>query len=325
MRSRGSSRFELPIFLKTIILIVLTIVVVVLCFLALNSVRGPKSETPKATSTSAGSATPNSTASGSSAGSSGTSTTSPGSATYSVTPASQDIVASGSTSAYRTRVGSCPDGGASIDVTSDGGSTWDSFDLSSQLGLGNIQSVGTGNGAYAWLIGQNLTDCTTTAAQTYTSGRDWELAPQILASEWYVDPTNTKSLTGPGGETVETPCELARLTTSTDSVAGVCTDGRIVISNDDGASWTESETQQGIDALAFTPDGLTAVLVGQTSCADGVALRTFDSALQSSSETCAPAGAAAGQTSLSAAEDGTLWLGVGDTVLRSSDAGASWE
>lgn len=323
MRSRGSSRFELPSFLKAIILIVLTVVVIALCILALNSVRGPKTETPKAPSNSSGSAPTNPTASGSPVESPGTS---PGTTANSLTPASQAIVASDSASAYRTHAGSCPDGGASIDVTSDGGATWDSFDLSSRLGLGNIQSVGTGNSAYAWLIGQSLTDCTMTAAQTYTSGRDWELAPQVLSSEWYVDPTNTKSLTGPGGETVEAPCSLGRLTSSADSVAGVCTDGRIVISNDDGASWAESETQRGIDALAFTPDGLTAALVGQTACADGVEVRTFDSSLQSTGETCAPAGAAAaGQTSLSAAEDGTLWLGVGDAVLRSSDSGASWE
>ncbi len=323
-RSRSSSRVEIPSTFKAIALIVLTLVVVVLCYLAIRHGRGNASAAPSVSATAPEVSAPVDTAQPESS----TPAEAPDPASPAIASPTQILVATGTDSAYRAIVGSCPDGGSSIDATDDGGATWSSFDISTRLGIGAIQSVSPGGTGYASFVGLNLQDCSSASAgQTYTSGNDWEIASRALGTTWYLDPTNPQALIGPGGVNVEAPCALGRLTSNGDeSVAGVCTDGRIVSSSDSGASWNQSDSIEGIDALTFANDRLIAGTVGQPSCADGVALQILDSSLSVTGETCVPAGAStAGQTSISEAPDGTLWLLAGENVLRSSDEGANWD
>lgn len=324
-RSRGRAGVEIPSALKAVALIVLALAVVALCYLAIQHGRGNASAATSARPTTSGSAAP--------ADPSAQATTdSPPAqvepAASNLSSATQILVATGEDSAYRAIAGSCPDGGSSIGVTDDGGATWTSFDVGASLGIGAIQSVTPGGTGYASLIGQNLQDCASASAgQTYSSGNDWEAASRVLSTTWYMEPTNPQALVAPGGIAVEAPCALGRLTGGTeDSVAGICTDGRVVLSSDAGSSWLQSESIAGVDAIALTDSGLVVTAVGQPQCADGVAIQNLDSSLALTAETCAPAGAsAAGQTSVSAAPDGTLWLLSGENVLRSSDSGTSWE
>ena len=322
-RSRNRSRVEVPSVLKASALIVLTLVVVVLCFLAIKHGRGDASAAePTSPVTSAPSA---STDTGQSENVESGGGDSPADA---FSPAAQLIVATGEDSAYRAIAGSCPDGGSSIEVTEDGGATWASFDVGARLGIGAIQSLRPGNTGYASFVGQNLADCASASAgQTYTAGNDWEVAAGVLEVSWYIDPTNSQALVGPGGTPVEAPCALQQLTSNgNDSIAGLCTDGRVVSSSDAGASWTESEAIEGIDALAFAGDRILATALGHPSCTEGIAIQSLDSSLAVTAEMCAPdATAAAGQTSVSEGPGGTLWLLAGENVHRSSDEGASWQ
>ncbi|MFT0848766.1 hypothetical protein VR010_13585 [Actinomycetaceae bacterium L2_0104] len=324
-RSRSRSRVEASSVLKATALIVLTLVVLVLCFLAIKHGRGDASAA-EATSrvTSAPSAPSASANTGPSEPGESGGGDSPAEA---FSPAPQLIVATGEDSAYRAIAGSCPEGGSSIAVTEDGGATWASFDVGARLGIGAIQSVRPGNTGYASFVGQNLADCSSASAgQTYTSGNDWEVAAGVLEVSWYIDPTDSQMIMGPESTPVEAPCALRQLTSNgNDSVAGLCTDGRVVSSSDAGASWTESEPIEGIDAMAFAGDRVLTTALGNPACAEGVAIRSLDSSLAVTGEQCAPdLAATAGQTSISESPDGTLWLLADENVRRSSDNGASW-
>ena len=321
-RSRGRSRFEFSSFVKAVGLIALTLVVAFLCVLALRHGQGSQSSQPTVTGeaqtpaapTSAAGATPTPAA-----------TTQPVSGT--AVPATQIITAVDESSAYRAAVGSCPAGGSAIETTRDGGATWTSFDASGQLGVGDIRAIGSSGNGYAFFTGLDLADCTSmVAGHSYSSGAEWSVASTIPDTVWSIDPANTQSLSGPGGLTVDAPCSLVQVVAGGENaVAGICADGTVTRSADSGSTWTQSDPVQGIDALAFSGDNLVAGSVGDASCEEGVAIRVMDSSLGVTKQSCAPAGAApAGQTALSHASDGTLWLLAGDSVLRSSDNGESW-
>ena len=325
MSKRLKPKFEFSSVVRALALIVLALVVAVLCILAIRHGQGKKQEaSPAPTSAVTPVAAP--TTEAATPTPSPTPTEEPDDVI--AVPAAQILAAIDGDSAYKATVGSCADGGSLIETTSDGGATWGSFDVSGRLGVGGIQAIAASGNGYGFFLGLDQEDCSTAVAgHTYSSGAEWAAATTVPDTLWRIDIEDSEVLRGPGGSEVEAPCELVQVVPGGESlVAGVCADGSVVRSMDAGASWDQSDPVRGIDALAFAGEDLLAASIDGEDCDDGVAVASFDSSLQPSNLSCAPAeDPAAGYTALSSTSDGTLWLITGDAVLRSADGGGSWD
>ena len=324
MSKRSKPKFEFSSFAKALALIALALVVVVLSILAICHGRGT---TQEAHSAPTAAATPVAAPTTATATPTPTPTPTEEPEDVKAVPATQILAAVDGDSAYRATVGSCADGGSVIETTSDGGVTWGSFDVSGRLRVGGIQAIAASGNGYGFFLGLDQEDCSTTVAgHTYSSGAEWATATTVPDTLWRIDTEDSKVLRGPGGSETEAPCELVQVAPGGESlVAGVCADGSVVRSMDEGASWDQSDPILGIDALAFAGENLLTASIDGEDCEDGVAVSSLDSLLQPSDLSCAPAeDPEAGYTALSNTSDGTLWLIAGDAVLRSADGGDTW-
>ena len=228
--------------------------------------------------------------------------------------------------AYRTTAGSCVSTSAPVlEKTVDGGGTWASAALTTDLrSVFRLQAV---DGAYAFLAGQGGATCSVGVTATYTSGAGFQTYPDRVASTWYVDPAVNSVVHSPTGDQAA-PCQVAALAASSDlSAAVLCTDRTLHQSADGGSTWDGGVAVAGAASLTTTSRGFAVAVLGADDC-DGVQVVSI--ALGSASVQalgCAPA-ASAGDLSPSdvviASGSGAFWVKAQDTVLVSADQGRTW-
>ena len=234
-------------------------------------------------------------------------------------PLQRIIDASSSDDAWRVETGSCPDGGGSVERTTDGGESWEAAEID-QDAFVRLKDSG---GATAWVVAVEGEDCEPVFVGTTTGGQEWGVLPGSLAAAWYVEPGDGAAVHSPEGVQAG-PCDadVVDLAPVTSEDAGLlCPDGRVFTTDDGAVSWGERVVVPGAVALTDADGGYLAAALGAEGC-DGVQVVT---AGEGSAEAlgCAAGPGEAGQVALSAFGE-TVWLWAGADVRVSGDGGRTW-
>ena len=246
-------------------------------------------------------------------------------ATATVTP-TRLLAALDSSTAWRASTGVCPAASAAPELTTDSGATWESFNASIETDASSILAINVIDGTEASLVTLDITDCAPQLVSTFVAGDQWRAYPERAAAEWYVDPATPATVHSPSGDAAA-PCATVATFAATDdsSAAVLCTDASVFTTTDAGATWSAPVSIPGAAALAATTGGYSVAVVNPAGCV-GVSLVTVsaDGALDAAARACLAATVNPGETAISVARGGTLWLWAGDAFARSTDGGQSW-
>ena len=246
-------------------------------------------------------------------------------ATATVTP-TRLLAALDASTAWRASTGACPAASADPELTTDSGATWESFNASSETDASSILAINVIDDTETSLVTLDVADCAPQLVSTFVTGNQWKAYPERAAAEWYVDPATPATVHSPSGDAVAPCTGVATLAATDDSSAAVlCADATVFTTQDAGATWSAPTSVPGAAALAVTTDGYEVAVANPVDCV-GVSLFkvSVDGVLDATARACLAATVSPGETAVSAAEDGTLWLWAGDAFARSTDGGTSW-
>jgi hypothetical protein len=292
-----------------VLVVVLAIIVGVLVFLALRPPTPPTTvvtDPPAATATESASPTPEPTPEPTST------------AAAPVVPARERPVdVQSATVAARAVAGACPGGGALVELTRDGGTTWVGVDTPAD----EVLRVSWNEGPDLWFVGATG-NCAPGFWRSEDEGSTWA-APTDAAGAWHLlpDPAS-QQLHAPDGD-VDSPCgasgtlELESL--PPDGALVLCGDGRIAGSSDSGATWQQVAAATGALALGVVDGQPVVVQPGGEGC---TGLSVGSPLVEE--RTCV--GGAVGQgVGLAFAGPDAGYLVAGDITWVSSDRGVTWE
>jgi len=229
------------------------------------------------------------------------------------------------TLAWRATVGTCGSGGATVQITTDGGKTWRNR-TSPYPVITRIQATDATKG---FVVGADEA-CAMGVRSTTDGATTWP-GTGSLADTLARDATDPTKVRAPGNRTVA-PCgttqvvDLAR--NSANGAEALCADGSIRSSGDDGRTWPEAGRVTSALALDSKLVGstVTAYVAWTKEGCEGVQVSTVVNS-QVSDLGCAPAEAGdvvPGKVALAAPNQDTGWLVVGTTTWRSSDGLKTW-
>ena len=245
--------------------------------------------------------------------------------TATVTP-TRVLAALDSSTAWRASTGTCPTASADPELTTDSGATWESFNASIETDASSILSINVVDETETSLVTLDFANCAPQLVSTFVSGDQWRAYPERAAAQWYLDPATPASVHSPNGD-VTAPCAVVTtLAASGDSnVAVLCADASVFTTSDAGETWSTPASVPGAAAITATASGYEVAVANPAGCV-GVSLvrMSGDGVLDATAGACLAATVGPGDTAVSAAEDGTLWLWAGDAFARSTDDGASW-
>ncbi|TFC91997.1 hypothetical protein [Cryobacterium sp. TMT4-31] len=237
------------------------------------------------------------------------------------------IAALNETTAWRALTGACPTTAAAPEITTDSGVNWEAFNAATETGATSILSIDVVDDAEASLITLDDIACAPQVVTTFVAGDAWRLYPERVAAEWYIDPSTSGTVHTPTGD-VAAPCAAVATLAALDNAraAVLCLDASVVTTQDGGFSWSAPSSIPGAAAITATAGGYAVAVVNPTGCVGAVLVNISENAEfdSTASGTCFSSAVNAGETALSAADDGTIWLWVGDSFARSLDGGASW-
>jgi hypothetical protein len=244
-------------------------------------------------------------------------------------PPTRILAALDATTAWRATTGACPDAVAAPEVTTDAGATWKTTDATGPAKVTALQRIVVRNAKVASMVGFAQSDCAPQFVKTFIAGDNYASYPKELPSAWYVDPANRASIHSPEGDHIA-PCDsVVTLAPRDDNAAAVlCSNGDAFTTMNAAATWSSAVKVAGAVTLTASQTGYSAASVGQAGCA-GVDIYSLTTELVSTTSACFPVvepveALLARSVAISAA-GGTIWLWVGDAVVRSSDDGASWQ
>lgn len=227
--------------------------------------------------------------------------------------------------AWRASVGSCRTGGATLELTIDGGATWDEVDPPVD-NIARIQPLGPGRG---FLIG-GVDGCSQVEFTTEDGGEGWA-GPRDLAGAWarkldapdeVTTPQEPRS--GPCGD--QAVLDLSR--TSADQAEALCLDGSVRETEDGGVSWRDSGEATGALALANRIEGgvlsTYVARAGIEGCA-GVQIAKVVRGQEPTDVACVEVAEIAPGTVALSATSGAGWLVVGSDTWTSGADLTNWE
>lgn len=246
-------------------------------------------------------------------------------------PASRFISALDADSAWRTVAGECPASAAALELTEDGGATWEQFPITPGGDVSSIVRLQAANEAYIYMVGERTEDCSPIWVGSFTGGAEWKEFPAQLDDTWYVPATNRSVVHAPGGGERPAPCDtvVGLGITSMTEAAALCSTQTLFRTADGGVTWDLGLTMPGAVSLDNSDDGYVVALAGRPDCA-GVQIRVVGVSASGADDApprgCLPvdsAQLAAGTTSVSYAS-GAVWVWAGETARVSADGGATW-
>jgi len=246
--------------------------------------------------------------------------------TTATVPPTRILSALDASTAWRASTGACPAATADPELTTDSGATWESFNASIETDASSILAMNVIDETEVSLVTLNLADCAPQLVSSFVAGNQWKAYPERAAAEWYVDPATPSTVHSPSGD-VAAPCAAVVTTAATDDsrAAVLCADASIFTTVDAGATWSAPTSIPGAASLAATAESYEVAVTNPVGCV-GVSLVkvSVDGVLDTTARACLAATVNPGETAVSAAGDGTLWLWAGDAFARSTDGGASW-
>jgi photosystem II stability/assembly factor-like uncharacterized protein len=253
-------------------LVALAVVVAALAGFAMRTPSPPDETVDKPGSRQTGSpaATPSSTAT--KATSSPSPTTTPSAEALSETVL---LSTAKNGAAVRGLAGDCESDGAVLELSDDGGASFDEVDVPARALL-RVKAV---SDSETWVVGTDK-NCKPRFIRTTDAGKTWRTNTGT-GGAWHLLPTGATQLHAPKNN-IDAPCadgtipiDLAAVNDSTAAV--LCEGGRVHTTQDAGSSWKKAGTVSGATALAFgsATTGFAAAPGGE-SC-DGTAVsRTTD-------------------------------------------------
>ncbi len=163
-------------------------------------------------------------------------------------------------------------------------------------------------------------DCAPGVSRSFVGGTSWEPDPGV--NGWFIDPSNPLVMHAPSG-VVELPCGAVGL--SAESARGVvlCSDSTVLVSEDDGVSWSAPMAVPNAAAVGTTAEGYVVASIGEVECA-GVRTWLLSGGALGEPGACLEVGDAGGGQ-IAVAGGSTGWyLWAGNAFLRSLDQGLSW-
>jgi hypothetical protein len=226
--------------------------------------------------------------------------------------------------AYRTQAGDCGSATAAVlEKTTDGGATWVSNSLTTDLS--SVFRLQAQDSTYAFMVGGAASTCEVGLTATYTSGTGFQTYPDRVAASWYADPATPGVVHSPSGS-FTSPCDaVTGLAPSTDlSAAVLCADRTIYRTGDGARAWDSGTTVAGATAVGQTATGYLVAVTDDATC-DGVLVASLGYTGDVTPGGClAGVDTSASPQVLLSAGDSSVWLQVGNDVAVSSDGGATW-
>lgn len=235
------------------------------------------------------------------------------------TPAALTLMISGldATHAWRATAGTCKDGGARVQTTSNRGKTW-SKGSEPGSAVVRVQPVSTTKGfVYAadekCALGEYVSD---------DGAKTWR-APTDVTGAWTRQAKNASTVITPADANAK-PCgkddviDLSRA--STEAAYVLCRDGTLRHTSDGGASWSDAGSVPGGLSIGFGQGGLYVVRGGSASDCAGLQVLKTTAGTKPTPVGCieSPGPADPGAVSLSVTK-AAGWLAVGDETWTSPD------
>lgn len=243
-----------------------------------------------------------------------------------VQPVSEVIVAASATRAWRAVLGTCAGGGASIQMTDDGGKTWTKRAAPTGA-LGRVQPVGESGRGFVIAA---RTGCAVGEYPTDDEGKTWR-GPRAVEGGWSRTPGGASPQTVITPQRTDArPCGTAAVVdvarASASSAYALCAGGQLMRSTNGGAGWSQAAAVDGALALSVRAEkaGPTAYVARVTGECSGVEVARVSSR-SASKVACVATDAATtgGRVSLSVVESAG-WLSVAGTTWRAGANLASW-
>lgn len=220
--------------------------------------------------------------------------------------------------AWRASTGSCADGGAVVQATSDGGTSW-SKEASPSRAIARAQPL-SGSRGFVYGAGK---DCALREYVTTDGGSTWR-ETQAVAGVWSRSVRDAREVSTPADATSK-PCGdqgvLDLLRTSATGARVLCLDGALKRTSNAGAKWTDAGTVSGGLALSGRVEGdAFAVYAARVSdtCKGVEVVRVTEAKPGVTGCVETDAEAAPGEIDLSTPAQ-TGWLVVGDETWTSAD------
>ena len=216
--------------------------------------------------------------------------------------AAERFLTAGSETLWRGIAGTCATGDALVEMSTDGGSSWDVV-TPWEPAARQLLALDPFMGNEAQLVAAVGDDCEPTGIRTFTQAVAWAENPEGLRGLTYIDPAAPVSVVIAGRQ-IEAPCESPWGLRAGAEAAGVICDG-IAYALSDEDTWLALEAAQPV-ALATAGESL---LVAHTDAAcDGLAITSFtsDGSTDSVAQWCAEGPASAGPAAIAAQGDSVL-------------------
>ena len=230
------------------------------------------------------------------------------------------MVAQTETVGWRATRGGCDGLDSVVEVTEDGGTTWERLNPPELHQLVGMTSSSTST---VRLLGRAGSSCAVGSFASFTGGQFWNFYPGATGEFVFLDP-DSPTVVHSEGSSVLAPCAANEVHTRGDSIAASCDDQFLERDGTTGA-WL-SIAAPGL--LAFTPSdtGYMLALSGVEGC-PGISVQSLASPVGSVVPTVL--GCLAEETTpveaTIATAGSTIWLWSADRVLVSSDSGATWQ
>jgi hypothetical protein len=229
--------------------------------------------------------------------------------------------------AWRSATGDCPDTAVAPELTTDGGLSWKSTDLSRTTEVLALQRIVVSSADTASFIGVGGADCSPSLARTFVAGDDFAESPDLLDDSWHLAAVGSAAVHSPSGDAT-TPCDGVLLVAPLDDdrAAILCDDASVLATDDSGATWTALEDVPGAVALTGAEDRYLVALARQPGCA-GLQLVIAGAEEPRTDVGCVESPLEPSELAAATAIDwnpDALWVWVDDRLLISTDGGITW-
>lgn len=232
------------------------------------------------------------------------------------------------TTAWRAITGACPATTAQPQVTTNSGTTWKTTDATTATKITAVQNLVVTSKTALELVGLSAAECGPAFAKTFVSGENYALYPDQLGAKWYLDPAAPAQVHSPTGDvTAPCPAVVSLAANNTTSAVALCANNQVFLTTNSARTWSAAATIAGAVNVALSRTGYLVAAVGNADCA-GVQILASAGGAAPNATGCFPTSSTPesliGNVGIASAA-GTLWLWAGDSVGRSTDAGATWQ